>query len=374
MLPDLAKEIAWWQAQMRPTDPAFGVGISDWTITAEYVDGLSTPEHGQVWGVTCSPSSLPEIVWLTPEDIAAKRAHLMFRTPKTADEIAELHETIPHELVHVLDARKDGSVADMENTAHSLAPLLAELRLNDLPRAASLARAIANPARARAYRAGEGQMPDPSNETDKEKKEPMAQGAGEVDAAAIVDAVSTNDGNKALAVLKKLLESAAQNVVPSGESVAPEPTLEAPTMGMKPEEAYARKIQEANKEAVEAILDANPHLDDKQRAVVRRQPTPAAAREVVGTYRRPAEQPEKPTMGMTGHPSTAAGGAAALTVRARALQADPAVMARIKRGASDEDTLGLHLDEPGHVLAFSPSQLLSEQYGAFKRAQKGAAA
>lgn len=58
------------------------------------------------------------------------------------------------------------------------------------------------------------------------------------------------------------------------------------------------------------------------------------------------------------------------SVRERALDADPAVLARIRPATSDEDTLGLHLDEPGHIVVWSPSELLREQYGAFKRAQK----
>lgn len=219
-------------------------------------------------------------------------------------------------------------------------------------------------------------MPDPADEKKKNEKEPPkaaeTASGGEPDGGAVADILAKQDGAAALAWLAKLAGKAVDAALPGGEAAAPVPTPEAQTMGMKPEDAYARGKAEGQKEAVQAIVEANPHLTKEQAALARKQSTAAATRELVATYPRPAAQLDKPTMGALGHPSTAAGGGQALTVRARAMQADPEVLARVRRGTSDEDTLGLHLDVPGHILAFSPSELLKEQFGAFKRAQKGA--
>jgi hypothetical protein len=375
IVPDLAKEIASWQTEMKPSDPAFGAGISDWSITSEYVPDLATPEHGKIWGVTCSPSSLPSIVWLTPEDIEAKRAHIMIRLPRTPEELGEIFETIPHELVHVLDARKSGSVADKENTAHSLAPLLADLRKNLPARAAALARAIANPAMARAYRAGDGEMPDPSDiDKDKEKKDaPLAQD-GAPDATAIVDAVATNDGNKALEILKKILAGAAGAIMPTGEPEAPPLAPEAPTMGMKPEEAYARAkadTKAATTEGIEAVIDGRPDLSEGQRAQVRKQGTVALARELAATYPRLAAEPQKPTMGALGHPATHAGAASVGGKKdsplARAMteaQGDPLFRKAMGIGTAEND--GVQYDVPGHIVYIDGSERLRHQREAYR--------
>lgn len=61
------------------------------------------------------------------------------------------------------------------------------------------------------------------------------------------------------------------------------------------------------------------------------------------------------------------------SVRERALEADPEVLARVRSATSNKDTLGLHLDTPGHIVVWSPTDLLKEQYGAFKRGRQGAA-
>lgn len=361
ILPDLANEIAWWQANMRPSDPAFGPGLSDWTITAEYVPDLKTPQHGDVWGLTCSPSSLPALQWLTPEDIEAKRAHLQIRKPTTSDEVAEIEETLPHELVHVLDARKSGTVEDKENTAHSLAPLLAALRKNHPARAAMLARAIASPAMARAYRAKEGTMPDvqeekkePDNgamaqEKPKGDKAPMAQEGGDL-ASLLMKAgeLAATEGlsEEAKALLSKLASMATAKPV---EPVMAPP--EAATMGMKPEEAYARGQAAVTKEAIEAIVEANPHLSKDQAAMVRKQSTAKAARELVATYPRSEvkAEPEKAKMGMQGHPSTN-GEKQAPMARACALPTDPMVRKAMGYVDASEDTGGVSLDVPGSLI------------------------
>lgn len=209
-------------------------------------------------------------------------------------------------------------------------------------------------------------MPDAANDKDKDKNgAPMAQ-EGEIDAAAIVDAVSTNDGNKALAVLKKLLESAAEAVVPTVEPVTTEPTIEAPTMGMKPEEAYARvqraeKAQkEAAKEAIEAIVEANMHLNDGQKTLVRKQTTPAAARELADSYPRPSAEPQKPTMGMPGHPATGAGGGKSETPLAR-IKSNASPQVRKIMGMTGPANDGVAFEIPGHMAYVDYVEMLAAQ-------------
>lgn len=380
ILPDLDKRVAYYQDVMRPDDPDKGNGIADWTITSEYRPDLVVPGVGASWGCTCSPGALPEIEALTPDDVAAKRAHLIFRTPKSASEISEVERTLVHELGHVLVApMQSTNVAAEENAMHSLDALFARLSPEHRQ---IFARAMQNP-KARAYRAGDGEMPDPADsdkDKDKDKSEPAkaleggASSAGDPDGPAVADILAKQDGNAALAWLAKLAGKAVDAALPGGEAAAPPAAPEPASMGMSQEDAYARARAEVTKEAVEGLIEANPHLSDKAKAVVRKQPDVARAREIIATYERPATEPAKPPMiGMPGHPATAAGGATAVSVRARALQADPEVMARVRRSTSDEDTAGLHLDIPGHILAWSPTEMLKEQFGAFKRAQKGAA-
>jgi hypothetical protein len=55
------------------------------------------------------------------------------------------------------------------------------------------------------------------------------------------------------------------------------------------------------------------------------------------------------------------------SVRERALQCDPDVAARLRVSTSDEDTLGLHLDVPGHSVVWSPSEWLNEMRAKQKR-------
>jgi hypothetical protein len=342
ILPDLAREIAWWQARMRPSDERFGNGIADWTITAEYVDRLSVPEHGAVWGLTCSPSSLPEIRSLTPEDISAKRAHIMVRTPVNTRDLTELAETLPHELVHVLDAPMQAPVSAEENAAHSLAPLLAELRKNDPARATLLARAIANPPMARAYREKEGDVPEPENKEPKDdkapaqeggdKKPPMQEGAISLDGEAAAEIVAAGDANAALEFIKKLLGAAAGALIGGG---AAEPA-QAPEMGMKPEDqAYARAMAGERKEMLAGLVEANPHLDEKQKAAVIGCDTVARARVFIAAIPRVTEA----RMGLGGHPATAAGGGKYAPRNGFKPSGNKASMARLRVVAEDDDII-----------------------------------
>lgn len=384
ILPDLAREIAWYQARMKPSDERFGAGIADWTITSEYVTNLSVPGMGLVWGLTCSPSSLPAIVALTPEDISARRAHIQIRTPLNASELAEIPETIAHECSHVLFAAMGAPLDAEENAAHSLAPLLADLRKNDPARAAMLARAMTNPARARAYRAGDGSMPDNTNNENKEpdngKEPPKAQDGGgdmtiEEIKAKMIEAVLAGQPTDELA--KALVKAMAMQAAEGQRDSTIPPPPPVPQMGMTEDQAQMRarvvelekRAKEADEQAIGAIVDANPHLDDKQKGLVKSAGSPARARELAASYQRPPE-PAKPTMGAKAHPSQ--GGGQSQSIRARALSVDPEIDKHLRRATSGDDTLGLVLDVPGHILAYSPTQHLNEMRGA-SRAEKGGA-
>jgi hypothetical protein len=367
VIPDLAREIAWWQARMRPSNEQFGNGIADWTITGEYVDGLMHPELGEVWGLMCSPSMLPASCEnLTPEDIAAKRAHIRVRTPKTTAEVAEVHETLPHELYHVLRAANSGgSVEAEEGAAHSVAPLLAELRRTDSNRARALARAIAaNPSRARAYRA-RGSMPEPEEKKDPEKKDPPAQDGG--------SGMSIEDIEKALVTAKlagddaKLAELmnawiAAKVAAAGAASPVTEPPP-APSMGMNPEDpaqmrariiSLEERAKAADEAATAAILDAHPHLDEKQQKLVKTAGSPARARELAASYQRPAElhKSAEARMGLSGHPATVAGGGKVAPKNAFRPSGNRASMARLRVVAEDDDTVtapGCRIHDAGEI-------------------------
>lgn len=371
ILPNLAERIAWYQERLRPEDNAFGNGIADWTITAEYVQN-PTVNGEPIWGCMGSPSD-GGMTKLTPEDIAAKRAHIILRMPTSAAELPEVDRTLLHELGHVLVApMQSTNRAAEENAMHSLDYFFSKLSPDE---GQALARGIQTPM-ARAYRAEpakDGDMPDNAPTDDKDKKEPdkpaMAQEGGRRSVAEIEqDLVKAALANQPTDDLVKELIAAKVAEMANATAAAP-PAPPPPEMGMKPEDAYARKAAENTKESIEAIIEANPHLNDGQRAMARKQATAKDARELVGTYPRPSNQNEPAKLGLQ---NPKAGGNAP-TVRARALQADDDVMARVHRAASSDDTAGLHLDVPGHILAWSPTDWLREQYGAFQRARKGAA-
>ena len=219
-------------------------------------------------------------------------------------------------------------------------------------------------------------MPDPI-EDPKKPDVPKAQEGAPRD-------VATIQGDIAKAAMAgqpvdELAKELALALIAAGSGGAPAPASEPmpaamPTMGMQQEQAYARKAIENKHEAIEAILEANPHLDDKQKAMARKQSSVKDARELIASYHRPATDPAKPkevTMGLGGHPATPEGGGKTLSVRARAMQADPEVKARIQRATSDADTAGLSLDIPGHILAWSPSEMLKEQRHQWEAEQKG---
>jgi hypothetical protein len=296
VVPNLSERIAWYQDRLRPEDSAHGNGIADWTITSEYRDNFEV-DGAPVWGCMCSPSLLPSIQKITADDIAAKRAHIIVRTPKHPEDLPEIERTILHELGHVLVAPMQSTNREAEeNAMHSFDHFFSRLSPEQ---GEILARSFQNPM-ARAYRAPakETAMPDPVD--DKDKKEPdkggekpaMQEGAPR-DIATIeqelLAARLANDTAKMTALQDEWFAAKMASSAAPAPVVAPPPE-----MGMKPEEAYQRKV---NTEAVNAFVDALEVPDDKK-AYLRKQPTIAAAKEALAFLPK-----QSATMGFDGHPS-----------------------------------------------------------------------
>lgn len=121
MLPDLVARLRWWQEKLR---------LRDWEIDIFYVDDLEI-EGIPVWGA-CDRF---------PDD---RRATIRVRTPKNAAELAEVEETVVHELLHCLLAPLGGyegaTRTAEEQAVWTLSPLL--VQLGDSARGKILARAI----------------------------------------------------------------------------------------------------------------------------------------------------------------------------------------------------------------------------------------
>ena len=113
ILPNLDDRIAWYKDVMRPDDPALGAGIADWTITWEWRPALAVGGV-EAWDCMCSPPALPEMKPLTPEDVAAKRAHLIFRTPESQSDLGEIERTLRrthhHQHTFIQGCAGDGAV------------------------------------------------------------------------------------------------------------------------------------------------------------------------------------------------------------------------------------------------------------------------
>lgn len=311
-LPNLIDFVQWFKSRIKPNDPQIGSGISDWTITAEYVPNLEVGGT-KAFGALCSPSD-PTLM-ITPEDVAAKRAHFLICTPENERDIQEMYETFRHECEHILQSMYaklgESTRAAMENHAHSMGNFIAQLTPEEI---LLFPRWKLTPM-ARAYRAKDKAMPDQTEENkDKpDKQAPAMQEGAPRDVAAITaDLIKaamagqpTDELVKELVAAQALAGASGSN----GPASTPEPPMAPPTMGMKPEDAYARARTEWAKErteAIEAIIDANPHLDDKQKAMARKQSTVAAARELIATYPRVANQNEPARMGMEKNPKLGA--------------------------------------------------------------------
>lgn len=359
IVPDPHELIARYQDLLRPEDPAFGNGIADWTISSEYQnDPQSQDGNGPIWGCMCSPSMLPELVKLQPEDIAAKRAHIILRRPKSIADIAELHRTVLHELGHVLVARMGSENREAEeNAMHSFDHFFSKFSPEQ---SAVLARSFQNPM-ARAYRAKEGDMPDVIEEDkDKQPDKPapaMQEGAPRDIATIEQELLAARLANDTAKMAALQDEWFAAKMAATAATPAPVAPVEPPTMGMKPEDAYARKSAEDRKEAIEAIIDANPHLADNQKAMIRKMPTVKDARELAASYPRAANQNDPVRMGMQGNPKLGNEGAPK-TLQGGLPAEDSAAMAR-SMGAKENKPQAPHINKRGRFSMgnMTPTQL-----------------
>lgn len=361
--PNLAEMVAKYQAFLAPEDPRFGDGIAGWDITSEYDDNPQSENgSGPIWGCMCSPSVLVSEgrrVKLQPEDIAAKQAHIVVRKPQSRAELIEVERTVMHELGHVLHAKLNLPRDAEEEIMHSLDHFFSKLSPEQ---GAILARSFQNPM-ARAYRATakEGDMPD----VNEEKKEPdkeapkMQEGAVSLDGKAAAEIVASGDANAALEFIKKLLGEAAGALIggPAAEPMAPP---EPPSMGMKPEDAYARGKKEAEttatakatKEAVGAFADAVEGISDEQRAMVRECSSIDHAKRLVKVCVKPG-QGQGATLGVTKEKVPAAGQQAGGLVGSEA-----SAMAR-QMGAKSKKVVGPHRMTNGRFSmgTMTPTQL-----------------
>lgn len=399
ILPNLDARIAQYKNELRPEDPQFGNGVSDWTITAEYRADLKVGGE-DVWGCMCSPSKLPALECLTPEDVAAKRAHMIIRSTDIEGDLPEIERTIFHEFGHILVAEMGSpSRAAEENVMHSLDRFFGERLSRE--RAIALARAFSNP-KARAYRATNGgEMPAPEDEKKPDAKAPPKQEPGDMGEEKKTEPKAQEGMPRTIAVIKQDLYTARVNgdtaamqslidellaaeIAESSstkETLAETPTMpEAPTMGMKPEEAaaYRKKSEDAIKaaqsEAIEAIIDANPHLDDAKKAMVRAQGSAKSARALVATYDKPVES-AKPRMGFETDPRKIG---EKLPPMARAMKSaaeNPMVRKVLGLGSMEDDGV---MFEPGNgiLLYIDGTKQLNHQrakYEASRDKMRGAA-
>jgi hypothetical protein len=359
--PNLAEMVAKYQAFLAPEDPRFGEGIAGWNITSEYDnDPQSENGSGPIWGCMCSPSVLASDgrrVKLQPEDIAAKQAHIVVRTPTSRNELIEIERTVLHELGHVLHAKLNLPRDAEEEIMHSLDHFFSKLSPEQ---GQILARSFQNPM-ARAYRAENTAMPDPIEEKkEPDKQAPKMQEGGEMSVdeikAALVKAVL--DGQPTEELAKKLVAAMA-TAGAAGPVAAPMPPIEPPTMGMKPEEAYARGKKEAEAaattkatvEAVKAFADAVEGLSDEQRAMVRECSSIDHAKRLVKVCVKPGQ-----TQGATL-------GALPGKIPGKTTDADETPFARMMKGPTDpmvREALGLGNAPPGaRGIGTAPAHILT---------------
>lgn len=409
--PNLAEMISRYQAFLQPEDPRFGDGIAEWAISSEYDNNpMSENDGAPIWGCMCSPSVLSSEgvrVKLQPEDIAAKRAHIVVRTPQSREDLIEVERTVLHELGHVLHAKLNLPRDAEEEIMHSLDHFFYKMD----PQRAAMIRAMEDPdasiftgladeleinawrmkivlqsfqnPMARAYRAKETAMPDPIEEN-KEKPDKaapaMQEGGGPRDVATIQGDIAkaalagqpVDELAKELALALVAAGSAAGNGPASTAEPAP---VAPPTMGMKPEEAYARQAAADRKEAIEAILDANPHLDDKQKAMARKMPSVKDARELVASYPRAANH-EPARMGLTANPKTDPRASLKPMARAIATARDNPTLRRIA-GIGSLEADGIHYEpQPGVLFYVDGTEQLNHQRATLdaKRAERRGAA
>lgn len=353
IVPDLGKRIAWYQTHLRPEDPKQGDGIVSWTITSEYMPGaeLAAKYGSPIWGCMGSPAS-GGMLMLTSEDIAARRAHIVVALPEKPEDLAQIDRTLIHECGHILVAHLNIPRSEEENIMHSVDNLFSKLTPDE---GIALARAIHDPT-ARAYRAQEGSMP-PTDQENKDKPEPAkAQDGAPRDVAAIQGdiAKAALAGQSCEELCKELALALVAAGSAAGSAPASAPPPPPPAMGMKPEDAYARKIAESTKEALEALVEAHVIVDAKQKTAILNCGSIARAREILSAFPRNITAPQ---MGLPGHPSTPAGGGKVEKKNVFKPSGNEASMARARVMVDPDEDLPA-INAPG-CTKFTPEEIQS---------------
>lgn len=371
ILPNLGELGASYQDAMRPEDSRFGNGISDWTITYEWDPDPKAPSTGKpIWGCMCSPSILEKEgvrSKITPEDIAAKRAHIVVRVPKTAEEVKEVYRTIFHEQGHILHAKLNLPRDQEEEIMHSLDHIFSKLSPEQ---ATELARSFQDPM-ARAYRAPtekDGDMPDatddnkdkPDNGTEGGDKKPAMQEGAPRDPAAINADIANADPNdgallaKLAAELRQALIAKAVAPIGNGPASTPEPP---PVMGMKPEDAYARAKLEEGKKAVKTLVENLPGLNEKQKKYLSGRNSVEEVAEALEAM--PREQSEK-VITLPDHPSKKNKKTEDPLAREIAeAENDPVFRAALNIGSTESD--GVMYNAPGRIIYIDGTENLRHQ-------------
>jgi hypothetical protein len=274
VIPDLQKELAFWVDKLR---------LGNWKIAIRYETDPRAPDTGApVYGYCVRQLDIPS-------------ADIVIRTPASAADIAETHDTIVHELLHCRIANPEGSRVLEENAVWTLAPLLTELRLNAPAKAMILCQALARrgtlTARSRAQKEGYAKM-DPAQLAE------LSLQAGQL----ISQEGLSEEVKSLLQQLIALAAGGAPEMPPEGEPVPPKEGEKPgePLMGLQKQErddpkaktaakvgalltklqtalgggdvqlkALEAKLAEDRAAAVDALLDARTDLKDKPKAVAR---------------------------------------------------------------------------------------------------------
>jgi hypothetical protein len=296
MTPDIDALMRYWLDLLGIT-PANG-----WRVSWGWVDQIPHPEGGDAVGLnTCNGE--------------AKTSHIAVRRPRSPVELADLDDTIAHEVVHCLGARMQAlldagrEVDAHEYLAETLAPAM--VRIKGTSRAMALAKAARKlPSVSRAFAKG----------TRMDTKAILAM-------LAMIEAASTPEEKaKLLAEMKAQLEANGDG---GPASVAPPPLAADPPK--PPEEKPAAKLPEADPtamgmseedrlmkspmykkamgEAVEAILDGRDGLTAEQKAFAKTLGTPEKVRAYLKTVGRVEQKPEGERLGLSAAPRGGSDGA-----------------------------------------------------------------
>lgn len=296
-MPDLDAMMAYWIKLL-------GLDRDGWKITWGWVDQITMPDGGQAIG-------------LNEGDGAKKVADIKIRRPRSQVELAELDDTIAHELVHCVGRRMQalldaGEFVDAhEYLAETMAPAMVAVK--GTPHFAALAKAAKS---LPALRRAGGTRMDPEK------------------IKAAIAALREGNGDAALQVLEELLIAAAAGAAPPASEMVPPMGQDKPPEAQKPpekpmgqdapaqnpneppigmgkgEEASVKESAKLAKEAVEAIVEARPDLTPEQREYARSLASPAAVRAYFKTVKAPEAKTEKKEQAM-GLDKTPRGGAGA---------------------------------------------------------------